>query len=328
MASARQPGALHLHLDAGGSLRIFCILHLSARQGIHIGIVIRSQLTAPNASSPRDSPMATDGTTKPATASFDTSSDQGVFSSKSAAQALMDGEHRIVLVRRQQRMQARQDAGGGGAAVAGTSSPLVRAPSPAPTATPTPKPAAPKSKLSGKRPASLLQLVESSSKAIAVPVAPITKEKAVDDEIEKFKGITTGVLAEGPNSRFYENGLFNQKKFWYEHRTDLPLHYASFVGEVGSTKAASSNVETIFSGVGGMVQKSTSIGADLVVDYTICHHNWQYPWLEPTDDEVDKAYQRLYGDKAHESDVDSDGSGSGESDANESSDDQGEEHGE
>ena len=58
------------------------------------------------------------------------------------------------------------------------------------------------------------------------------------------------------------------KSFWFEHRTELPLHYKSFVAEVGSQKAASSNVETVFSGVGGMVAKASSIGPDLVMDYT------------------------------------------------------------
>ena len=53
----------------------------------------------------------------------------------------------------------------------------------------------------------------------------------------------------------------------------LPLYYKAYVSEVGSQKAASANVETVFSGVGGMVQKATTIGSDLVTDCAICHHN-------------------------------------------------------
>ena len=67
--------------------------------------------------------------------------------------------------------------------------------------------------------------------------------------------------------------IFNHKRFWFEHRIELPLHYNTYVPEVGSPKAASSNVETVFSGVGGMKAKAASLGAELTADYTICHHN-------------------------------------------------------
>ena len=65
----------------------------------------------------------------------------------------------------------------------------------------------------------------------------------------KFKSIRQGVVAEGGSSRFYERGIFNQKRFWYESRHELPLHYSAYVPEVGSQKAAAANVETVFSGV-------------------------------------------------------------------------------
>ena len=65
----------------------------------------------------------------------------------------------------------------------------------------------------------------------------------------KFKSIRQGVVAEGGSSRFYERGIFNQKRFWYESRHELLLHYSAYVPEVGSQKAAAANVETVFSGV-------------------------------------------------------------------------------
>ena len=80
-------------------------------------------------------------------------------------------------------------------------------------------------------------------------VAAVDADKEIDDEIAKFKSIRQGVFAEGPSSRFYEHGIFNQKRFWYENRQELPLHYSSYVPEVGSQKAAAANVETVFSGV-------------------------------------------------------------------------------
>ena len=57
------------------------------------------------------------------------------------------------------------------------------------------------------------------------------------------------------------------------------------MAEVGSAKAASSNVESVFSGAGGMAANSTSISGDLLSDYAVCHDNWQYEWLRPTEEE-------------------------------------------
>ena len=54
--------------------------------------------------------------------------------------------------------------------------------------------------------------------------------------------------------------------------------------------------------VGGMVAKATTIGADLVADYTICHHNWEYDFLVPSDKECTEAYIKLYGKDARISD--------------------------
>ena len=62
--------------------------------------------------------------------------------------------------------------------------------------------------------------------------------------------------------------LTRKKRFWFEHRTELPLYYQTYVPEVGSQKASSSNVESVFSGVGGMVQKATILGAALTENYT------------------------------------------------------------
>ena len=94
--------------------------------------------------------------------------------------------------------------------------------------------------------------------------------------------------------------LTRKKRFWFEHRTELPLHYQTYVPEVGSQKASSSNVESVFSGVGGMVQKATTLGAELTENYTICHHNWLYEFLEPSDEEIIAAYVKLNGFEPHD----------------------------
>ena len=113
-------------------------------------------------------------------------------------------------------------------------------------------------------------MVQPASKVQAVlACATAPPEKAIDDEIAKFKAIRTGVFAEGPSSRFYENGLFDQKRFWYEHRQELPLHYNTYVPEVGSQKATSANVETVFSGVGLQGKK---VGLRRVLAHTAIAH--------------------------------------------------------
>ena len=145
-----------------------------------------------------------------------------------------------------------------------------------------------------KRPAGVLSIMCKPAKTLAVDAASSLSEteKVVAAEISKFQAISRGVVAEGERSRFFDSNarLFDQKAFWYEHRFDLPGHYRTFVGEVGSAKAASSNVETVFSGIGGMLAKATTMGPDLAANYTVLHHNFTYSFLEPTDEEVVEAY--------------------------------------
>ena len=57
-------------------------------------------------------------------------------------------------------------------------------------------------------------------------------------------------------------------------------------------KAASSNVETVFSGAGQLPPK---LYAEILSNYTVLHHNLKYTWLAPKDDDVVKDYEALYG---------------------------------
>ena len=86
-------------------------------------------------------------------------------------------------------------------------------------------------------------------------------------------------------------------------------------------QAAEFAKETVFSGVGGMVQKAITLGSDLTESYTICHHNWLYEFLEPSDDEIVEAYLKLNRPEPHDSDAD-------ESSSDEALDDGGEGDGE
>ena len=85
-------------------------------------------------------------------------------------------------------------------------------------------------------------------------------------------------------------------------------------------KAASSNVETVFSGAGQLPPK---LYAEILSNYTVLHHNLKYTWLDPKDDDVVKDYEALYGpddagsdsDSSSDEDVTEDDEAEGEADA-------------
>ena len=70
-----------------------------------------------------------------------------------------------------------------------------------------------------------------------------------------------------------------------------------------------------------MLEKAATLGAELVAEYTICHHNWLYDFLEPSDEEVVAAWAALYGPEPRESDAESDGSGGSDSESDDSESD-------
>ena len=233
-------------------------------------------------------------------ASVDKSADTGIFVGKGAAQELMEGTHRRTLLRRQQRMP--EAAGGSAPAPAPPAPAPAPAPALAPATAPAPAPPNTPAPTGVKRLApNMLLMLQPAGKA--AKGGTTSAMKRVDEEITRFTSIAEGVVAQGFHSRFFRQGIFDQKGFFYEHRHEIPLHYNAFVAEVGSAKAASSNVETVFSGVGGMLQKATTLGGDVVESYTICHYQWLYEFLCPSDDEVAAAYMKLHGNEAHESDA-------------------------
>ena len=56
----------------------------------------------------------------------------------------------------------------------------------------------------------------------------------------------------------------------------------------------------------------TTLDPMLLSHYAFCHYNYKYDWLRPTLEEIVKAYKKLYGGKAHDSDAESDDSSGGE----------------
>ena len=63
----------------------------------------------------------------------------------------------------------------------------------------------------------------------------------------------------------------------------------------------------------------------LLSHYAFCHYNYKYDWLRPTRDEIVKAYKKLYGAGAHNSDAESDDSLGGEEEGEEQEGEEGEE---
>ena len=55
------------------------------------------------------------------------------------------------------------------------------------------------------------------------------------------------ILAKGESHPYFEGTAHvNLRRFWTEHKTSLPLHYAVYVAEVGCITSAAANVENVF----------------------------------------------------------------------------------
>lgn len=60
-------------------------------------------------------------------------------------------------------------------------------------------------------------------------------------------------------------------------------------------KAASANVETVFSGAGKFTQEAESTGPTLLQRITKLHYNWKYPFLRAPNAEVVQRYKKYHG---------------------------------
>ena len=72
-------------------------------------------------------------------------------------------------------------------------------------------------------------------------------------------------------------------------------------------RAASANIETVFSGAGRISNTSRKLSPEILSNYPFCHYNYKYDWLRPTLDEIIKAYKKPYrkGGKLAESEEES-----------------------
>ena len=69
-------------------------------------------------------------------------------------------------------------------------------------------------------------------------------------------------------------------------------------------KGAASCVESVFSGVKRLLGDfAATMSPEILALYVFIHYNWQYEWMQPTIDEIVKAYKSVHGSEAREDDV-------------------------
>ena len=67
-----------------------------------------------------------------------------------------------------------------------------------------------------------------------------------------------------------------------------------YLSDVGCKKAASANVESIFSGAGKFTSEAGSVGHVLLSRMVKLHYNWKYIFLRPTIKEVVDLYNKKF----------------------------------
>ena len=80
----------------------------------------------------------------------------------------------------------------------------------------------------------------------------------------------------------------------------LPVHTLVFRADCGSKKAASSNIETTFSGAADLLSDfhAGSMAPETLSMYMRISENWKYTWLRPAHDEIWAAYIDTWGMEA------------------------------
>ena len=89
------------------------------------------------------------------------------------------------------------------------------------------------------------------------------------------------------------------------------MHTNVWRADVGSMKGASSNVETVLSGVKRLLGDfAATMSPEVLFLYVFIHYNMQYEFMMPTVDEVVKLYLEYYGPEAQAEDLAGEDSGS------------------
>ncbi|KAK3264233.1 hypothetical protein CYMTET_27015 [Cymbomonas tetramitiformis] len=102
---------------------------------------------------------------------------------------------------------------------------------------------------------------------------------------------------------------FNQLAFYCDNQALFPIHCTVFRSDCGPNKAASANVEQVFSGAGALLADFHRHGLSpkMLALYMFIRTNWQYEWMRPSVEDILQAYKFKYGDSVvEEPDSDSD----------------------
>lgn len=147
-----------------------------------------------------------------------------------------------------------------------------------------------------KRRKSLLGSVAAQQSTEDTPNEGATKiDSEVQAEIERFAIVSAQIIAAGPKGHYYEGkSRLNLRKFWADHKTSLPLHFAVYLAMVGCKKAAAANVESVFSGAGKFTEEAKSAGHVLLSRIIRLHYNYNYPFLRPTLKQVKERYDAKF----------------------------------
>lgn len=95
---------------------------------------------------------------------------------------------------------------------------------------------------------------------------------------------------------YKKDGIFDLCKFFTEYQDAIPIHTATFCADVGCTKGASANVESIFSGVKRLLGDfAATMSPEVLQFYVFIHYNWSYDWMRPSIADVVKAYEEKFG---------------------------------
>ena len=134
-------------------------------------------------------------------------------------------------------------------------------------------------------------------------------EDSIAAEITKFESIKLAVAAAN-DEKYVDSGIFDAVSFWNDYKKVLPIHTKVFRADTGPMKGASSNVESIFSGVKRLLGDfAATMSPEILEMYVFIHYNMQYEFMCPTVKEIVEAYERLYGKEARVDDM-------GDSDSN------------
>ena len=224
-----------------------------------------------------------------------TDPDGPVLEGKAAKAAMMTGLYKRALRRQAIRMQEAptpMDAAPAPAiapAPALVDTPMNASPAPAPAPEPDPEPPKKRRSLGG-------MLAEKQRQEVMDPGEEVSIiDFKVAAEIEKFTLIRARILADGLKSEYYQGTTrFNLRKFWAIHKTMLPFHYRTYLAEVACKKAASANVESVFSGAGKFTAEAPLVGPLTLMRMIKLHYNWKYIFLRPTLQEIINRYKQKF----------------------------------